>query len=82
MILRPLIKIVFKIFPTDRQSHPLSPYPAIIQTLTNPDGSVSLIQVDPTDSPGVPTDEIVADGVSTIPHNAQILNVSSIQQVL
>ena len=74
--------LVFLFLPTDRQTHPLSPYPpTIVQTLTNPDGSVSLIQIDPADSPGIPADEIVTDGVSTIPSNAQILNVSSIQQV-
>ena len=61
----------------DRPSHPLSPYAGtIVQTLTNPDGTVSLIQIDPSDSPNIPTEEIVTDAGPQ-----QILNVSSIHQV-
>ena len=68
---------------SDRHQHPLSPYsPTIVQTLTNPDGSVSLIQLDSAESPVMSGDDAVVDSVSSVPSNAQILNVSSIQQVI
>ena len=76
---------------TDRATESLSSYtPGSVQTLRYPDGSLGLIQIDAAESPVLAGDEgqetIVDDASSdaiagTLPPNAQILNVSSIQQV-
>ena len=65
------------------ENKPRADEPRVVQTLTNPDGSISFIPIDAADSPAVMNDEDQepAADASSGGSAAQIFNVSSIQQV-